>query len=151
MSLYKKFGTSKSAEREGITVDYGDGIKVRVARAGGSNREYIARLEQISRKHRRQIQLDILPEDVAGKITRELYADTIILGWEGVTDREGKPLPFNRENVIKILEDLPDLFKDIQEHAGNLSLFRDEILEGDAKNLSTSSSTVSSGGKTSVG
>lgn len=151
MSVYRKFKTSKSAELSGVTIDYGDGTKIRVARAGGSNRAYLSALEKISRKHRRQIQLDILPEDVAARITRELYVDTVVLGWEGVTDADGQPLEFTRDNALKVFEDLPDLFRDVQEHATSLALFRDEVLEGDAKNSSTSSSISSTGGRTNVG
>ena len=36
-SIYEKFGTNKDAEQGGITLDYGDGLTIKIARAGGSN------------------------------------------------------------------------------------------------------------------
>ena len=39
-----------------------------------------------------------------------------------------------RDEMIKQFTDLPDLFKDIQEQAGKVSLFRSAELEEDAKN-----------------
>lgn len=135
MSIYKKFQTNSKHETEGVILDYGDGTKIRIARAGGANKDYVTALEKLTRKHRRQIQLDVLPSDVSIRLVHELYADTVVLGWEGVTDPEGNPIEFSRENCLKLFQDLPDLFKDILAEANNLALFRAEILEADSKNL----------------
>ena len=74
-------------------------------------------------------------------MTNELYADTLIIGWSGVTDEAGNPLPFNRDNVVKLLTDLPELANDIQAQAVLVSNFRAEEREADAKNLNSSSAT----------
>jgi hypothetical protein len=58
----------------------------------------------------------------------------VVLGWENVTDSTGKVLPFSYENCLKVFNDLPDLFKDIQEQAQRSALFRAELLERDAGN-----------------
>jgi hypothetical protein len=75
-----------------------------------------------------------MDEDTAARLMREVYADTVILGWEGVTGRDKAPLAFTRENVLQVLTDLPDLFADIQEMSNKVALFREEIREDDAKN-----------------
>jgi hypothetical protein len=134
MTLYRKFGTDSNVETAGVVLDYGEGVKIRIARAGGANKAYLKALERLSRKYRRQIQLDILDEETAREVFRAIYAETIVIGWEGVTGREGKPIEFSRENCIKLFEDLPDLFADIQAQAGNAALFRAEIAENDGKN-----------------
>ena len=67
-------------------------------------------------------------------ILREVYADTVVIGWSNVEGADGKPMAFTRENVIKLFTDLPELFADVQDQATNLALFRAEINEQDAKN-----------------
>lgn len=134
MALYKNFKTNKSVEAEGIWVDFGDGERIRIARAGGANQAFQRAAERIQRKYRKQIQLDTLNDKEASGLLRELYADTIILGWEGVKDAAGKPLPFSKEACMKLLEDLPDFFREIKEHATSQVLFLESTLEADAKN-----------------
>lgn len=134
MSLYKMFQTNVKAESEGVTLDYGEGVKIRIARAGGGNKAYLRAVEAFARKHRRQIQLDALSEELGRKILQEIVATTIILGWEGVTDREGKPMAFTKDNALKLFADLPDLFTDVYQQAQNAALFREHIMEEDAKN-----------------
>lgn len=134
MSLYKQFKTNPSVEQDGVILDYGDGVKIRIARAGGANKAFLRAVEAFARKHRRQIQLDTLPEDTSREILREIVATTVVLGWEGVEDEAGNPMPFTKENAIKLFTDLPDLFSDLYAQAQNAALFREEIREADAKN-----------------
>jgi hypothetical protein len=65
---------------------------------------------------------------------RDVYVETVVLGWEGMLDAAGNPLPFNKENALKLFTDLPDLFQDVMEQAGKLALFREDIREDEAKN-----------------
>ena len=51
-----------------------------------------------------------------------------------VTDREGNELPCTKDNVIKVFTDLPDLFDDVLEQSRKASLFKETILESEAKN-----------------
>lgn len=67
-----------------------------------------------------------------------MYAESVVLGWEGVTNREGEVLTFNKENAVKLFEDLPDLFEDIVVQAQKAVLFRQNILEAEAGNSATS-------------
>ena len=137
-SIYDKFATDKKAEQEGITLDYGDGLKIKIARAGGSNVKYEKLVQARLKKYERQRQLDLLEIDTLRPILREVYAEAVVLGWEGVTDREGNPLPFNKANAVKLFEDLPDLFEDIVVQAQKAALFRQHILEAEAGNSATS-------------
>lgn len=137
-SVYDKFATDKKAEQEGITLDYGDGLKIRIARAGGSNTKFEKLVQSRLKKYERQRQLDLLEIETLRPILREVYAESVVLGWEGVTNREGEVLPFNKENAVKLFEDLPDLFEDIVVQAQKAVLFRQNILEAEAGNSATS-------------
>lgn len=134
MSPYAMFQTDAKLEKDGIILDYGD-FKLRIARAGGANRRYERLLEQRTKPIRRALQTDApgLKRRVE-PILREVFAETVVLGWEGVVDRDGNELPFTKENCIKLFEDLPDLFADVQEQATKMSNFRSEALEDEAKN-----------------
>lgn len=146
MSLYEQFATDKSFEKQGIVLEYGtnkDGkpIRIRIARAGGSNQKFAKVLERETKPYRRQLQNETLDEEIGTAVQRRVYARAVILGWENVEDLNGQPLAFNEENIIKLLTDLPDLFADIREQASKSALFRAEALEVESKNSERSSST----------
>ena len=139
MSLYSQFKTDKNIEKEGIVLNYGKNskgadIEIRIARAGGANVQYAKLLEAKTKPYRRQIQNETLDNDVAEKITKEVYAKAVVLGWSGVEDENGKELEFSFENCMKLFDDLPDLWTDIQQQSTKAALFRADILEQDAKN-----------------
>lgn len=139
MNLYKQFGTNKSLEKEGIYIDYGKNsngspIRIRIARAGGANVRFQKVLEAKSKPYRRQIQNDTADAEVVDQLMKEVYAETIILGWEGVDDAEGNEIPFTKENCVRLFNDLPDLWSDIAEVSRKTAAFRNEILEDDLKN-----------------
>lgn len=149
MSLYKLFKTDQNLETDGIFIEYGTNsegkpIRVKIARAGGSNKAFSKALEKATRPYRKAIQSGLLDNGTADRLYKDVFADTVILGWENVEGPDGKPLPFNRENVLKLFEDLPDLFTDLREQASNVALFREEVLEEDLGNSGKSSATASS-------
>ena len=128
------FGTDKDLESgAGVTIDLG-GVKFTIHRAGGSNRKYAQVLSAKVAPYRRQMQANTLDEAVSTKLMAEVYADTIIIGWEGVLDDKGKKVPYTRENVINALIEYPELFQFIQEEAGRVANFRREELEAEEKN-----------------
>lgn len=139
MSLYKQFKTDGSLEKEGILLEYGtnskgDPICIRIARAGGANAQYAKRMEARVKPYRRQIQNETMENALIERILKEVYAETVVIGWEGVEDEKGKPIEYSVENCVKLFDDLPDLFRDIQEQSQRAALFRAEVREADAKN-----------------
>lgn len=139
MSLYSQFQTDPKLEKEGILLEYGetsDGkpICIRIARAGGANKAFEKKMEFETKPVRRQLQNETIGNTQLLKILRKVYAETVVLGWENVEDRNGKPIPFNVENCIQLFTDLPDLFTDLQEQSRRAALFREQALEDDAKN-----------------
>lgn len=134
MSLYTMFKANESREKDdGIVLDYGT-AKIRVRRAGGSNRKFSDLLTKKLRPYKRQLENETLDPDTGTRVMAEVYAEAIVTGWEGVTDSADKPLPFTRDNCVKLFLDLPDLFRDVQEQAQKLANFREEEIEADTKN-----------------
>lgn len=140
MSLYKQYKTDPKIEKEGVILQYGNGTSIRVARAGGANTEYLKLLEQRLKPHRRQIQNDAMDPVLLERLIKEVFATSVVIGWEGVDleETENGPAvpqaPFTKENCIRLFDDLPALFADIQEQSQNIALFRAEIRSADAKN-----------------
>jgi hypothetical protein len=148
MSLYKLFKTNENLETDGIWIEYGTtaagkAIRIKVARAGGHNSRFAKALEKATRPHRKALQVGSLDNATADRLFREVFADTVVLGWENVEGPDGQELPFSRENVLKLFSDLPDLFNDLREQANNAALYREELREADLGNSGGLSSTDS--------
>lgn len=134
MNLYKTYKADDDLEKQGITLQLGEDVSIRLARAGGSNQKYGKLFGEKIKPYRRQMDNGTLDDAVASRIMAEVYADTIVLGWSGVTDENGNHLEFTRDNCIKLFTDLPELFRVVQEEAGRLANFRQAEREEDAKN-----------------
>ena len=93
MNPYAMFKTNVAAEADqGIALDYGS-FSIRINRAGGSNKRYGQELIRRLKPYRRQIDNDTLDNAVAEKVMAGLYADTVVIGWDGVTDENNAPPP----------------------------------------------------------
>lgn len=139
MSLYSQFKTDAELEKSGIVLEYGTNSKgspigIRIARAGGANQAYTNLLEAKTKPHKRAIQNETIETPTVTRILHEVFARTVVLGWENVEDENGVAMDFNVDNCVRLFTDLPDLFRDVQEQAQKSVLFRGEILEKDAKN-----------------
>lgn len=59
-------------------------------------------------------------EQIDADILLEAFATGVLAGWEGVTDSDGAPMPFNRENAIALLRHFRrDLLPHMQQFAKN--------------------------------
>lgn len=146
--MYKSFKTDKGLEQAGVYLDYGK-FRVKVARAGGSNKAFQRMLEAKLRPFQRAIKTETIDPELAEKIMLEVYAKTIVLAWEtkvkdeatGVEKWEplmqtvsGEMVKPSAEELMKLFKALPDLFADIQDQAGKAAVFREEINEANAGN-----------------
>lgn len=156
MSLYRQFKSDTNLEKEGILLQYGfservkaaliaEGMSeqdaegkavtaIRIARAGGANAQFQKRMEIVVKPYKRQIQTDTIETKQVEKLVRQVYAETVVLGWENVDDADGNEMKFTVDNCVKLFNDLPDLFLDLQEQAQRAALFRADIQEADAGN-----------------
>ena len=118
-SPYAMFKTDKNLEENGIWLDYGD-FRILVARAGGNNQKYKIRLAAKMKPYIRAIHNGTMSEEKAENILREVYTETVILAWEtknihgdfvsGILDEENNIIPDTKENILKTLEDLDELY-----------------------------------------
>lgn len=147
MGLRNTFKTDKSAEVEGVEIEVdinehnNEPITIRLSRMSRSNKRYTKRLDAVTRPHMAAIQNETMNEAVAAKMMREVFVDTVLLGWKNLPKSEltGNPedtdeLPFNRENALALFEELPDLYDDWEGRAKKAATFREHEREEAAKN-----------------
>lgn len=136
-NLYEAFGTEKSYETDGVTLDFGV-ARFKVRRAGGSNRKFLTTLSAKLRPHRRALSAGTMDDAVAEDLQMEVYFETVVLGWEGVTNRAGEPLEYNLVNFKQVMRDLPDLWATLREEADNMKNFQMDAAKADGEDLGKS-------------
>lgn len=141
-SLFKTFKTDSKLETEGVTFEIAD-TRVTMSKAGVGNPAYATAMTKRTQAHRRQISRGELSPEQELNILRQVYADSIILNWEirngdgwrqGIPAEDGSIRPFNKDNVVAVLTELPELFLELQNLASNFQNYRAETLEADSGN-----------------
>ena len=133
-SIYDLFGTNQQAEQDGIVHDFGAYGKIRIARMGGSNKNFSRALEERTRPYRRAFENGALDPEIAETILRRVVAETVVLGWEGITDRDGKEIEYSADACEQLFTALPDLYADVRQQAQAFANYRKGGVETDAKN-----------------
>lgn len=148
-NMFDQFETDANLETDGIWLDYGD-FRVKIARAGGSNKRYLSYAETKTKPFRRAIAAGTMPEERSRALLFDIFAKTIILDWQvadgvdedtgdtiwkqGIHKKGGGVLDFTPENVLMTFKLLPAIFFDIQQAAESIALFRKQEMEEDGKN-----------------
>ena len=141
MSLRKIYGTDKAKETNGVRLEVGlndfnnKPIFITVSRMSRNNQKYQQAFSDKFDPHMAAIQADALGEMMARKLTRELFVDEILHGVEnlplsdltGNDADNGEVMEYNRENVLKLFEELPELYDDWEARAKKASNFRDKV------------------------
>lgn len=126
ISPYDIYETDETLESgKGVEVEYPFGTFI-INRAGGANKKFAKVFNEKLKPHMRKHQQGILEDEIKEKILAETYAQTVIIGWKNVHDRDGKKLNFSFKNCVKLLTDLPDLFTDLQLQANDFATFKAE-------------------------
>ena len=139
MNLFKQFATDPQAEKEGVRFEIGvnsqgETIAFQIARAGGQNVRYAKSIEAKTKPYRMQIQAGTIDPEIAARLMREVFAESVVIGWEGVEDENGRLLTYSPEAAATLFEQLPELYALLQEQAQNVALYRKEVLDNVAKN-----------------
>ena len=146
MSIYKELETNKNKESGGIWIpicenDDGSECRVKIKRLKASSKEY-ARLVAKKQRNKRGIGNRNRKIDEALEIHREVFFELCLVTWENVLDINNKKIPFTKENVLKVLEELPEFFELLQNEASDINNFKDAVSdeqnEVEAKNLQPS-------------
>ena len=151
-SMYQTFETDPELEQSGVWVEY-DSFRVKLARAGGSNKRFARVLEAKTKPYRRAIDTETMSNSVADRLNKEAFSEVLVTGWEvrevdedgnhkgwkpGIenSDPEGDLLPFTAENVLAVFQhpQMQDLYIDLTKQAQRMALYRRHTLETDQGN-----------------
>lgn len=138
-SLYRNYATDSVKETTGVEIkfDANDDNTIPtfiVSRMGESNKEYTKALERATTPYKRQIQMKTMTADLSKSLFLDVFVTTVLRGWSNIQNENGDVIPYNKDNAIKLLTDLPDLYSELLTQAGDAALFRKDSLEQDAKN-----------------
>lgn len=118
--------TNLQLEEEGVWCPLGAGARIKVARLG--NPAYLKLLRTKYKAHRAVLDMeDDLAQTMGEKIAIEVYARTVLKGWEGIAV-EGKEFPYSVENAEKLLN-LKDFREKVKNYAETMELFQDKAEE----------------------
>ncbi len=124
LTPYDVYETDENLESgQGVEAEYPFGTFI-INRAGGMNKKFSRVFNAKLKPHRRKYEQGVLEDDIQERILAETYAETVILGWKDVHDRNGKKLTFNVKNCVKLLLDLPDFFAELQNQANSFATFK---------------------------
>lgn len=127
-----RYATDKTLEEEGVWVDFGDGIMVKIARiTSKKSKELRRRLERPLVRKSRGGELSI---DQLEYLMTEQLSQAVVQDWKGVTDENGNELPCTPDNCRTILNKFPDFREDIATVSLEKETFRAERHEEELGN-----------------
>jgi hypothetical protein len=133
-SMFAMFDSDADLEVNGVWLDYGSEQQIKLARAGGANEKFKRLLTAAMKPHKRLMEAEQMPDDLAESVMRTVYAKAVLLDWRGVTDMDGADLPYSYDNVMDVFVKFPAFFQDVIEQSGKLALFQAIEEEEDAGN-----------------
>ena len=139
MSKYKGFDLydrdDELETKEGVDLRFPNKSVITILRAGGSNDKFNRAFSRITKPFQRQLQAGQLDKDTSDKLYAEVYAESVIVGWDGIETPDGEPVPFNKKNVIEFLIAMPEVFVEIRVRADNIETFRRAEIAAEVENL----------------
>lgn len=150
-AFMNRYKTDKDLEENGVWVDFGDGIQVKIRRANSkASRDCRAKLEK---PYAGQFRNREMPQSLQDEILIKQLSQSIILDWKGVpdpTDEKGeRMLPCNEENIVKMMTQFPDFREDILTAAVAQATFQRELMKAAEGNSSSASGGTSDQDQTS--
>lgn len=129
MGLYTQYKTDSALETGGVWFEIMDGVKFLIARAGGSNRKYRRALDNRSKPYRHQIRKETIDAEKLRELAMLAFVDACLLDWDGVTDGNDEPMEFSRGNVLKVFNELPEVYDTLFDAASTAGAYREQEIE----------------------
>ena len=138
MNIYTAYETDKAKERDGAWVrDVRPGLHLRITRM--PNPAYNKLFGELIAPHRVQFERDSLDDEVLRDVITQCLAETVLVDWEGLEDRDGEPVTYSVAKARKLMTELPDFRDDVLSLARNRDLFKAKEEDEDRGNSEQSS------------
>lgn len=142
MVKLKSLRVDPAAEAEGVFLEYVSGFRLRIAST--ATRKFRDAMEAAMLPYRELIRADVgkdkehrkFTEQMRADLLREVVAVHVLIGWEGLEDDEGQPVPYSKAAALALLSDpgMHRLLTWIEAAAANEDVYRAERLECDRGN-----------------
>ena len=130
MDIGKEFTTDTSKEEAGVAVELGDATLI-IARSG--TKAYNKMVDSLFKKNKKALDLkNDAAQTLSDNLMAEVVGTTLLRGWEGV-EEDGKPLPFSKENAIRLCR-IKDFRAFVMEKASDMTLYKAAVEEEIAGN-----------------
>lgn len=130
-NIYDLYSTDLEKEVNGAPVKFGEATLYIASSNSSTNSKYAECVASFVEKNTKR---QLAEKDDKREQLRELYAEAVLVGWENVKDKDGKDLPYSKQNALKLLTDLPRLFEEIITISSDINYYREEQREAAAKN-----------------
>lgn len=141
-SFTDRYATNKSQEEDGVWVDFGDGIKVKIRRMNSKHsRETRNKLEK---PYAKQFRGQDYPLEIQENLFNLQLAHSIVIEWEGVPSPEDpKKMAGNTpDEKIAVFKAFPDFREDIAAASMERATFQDlTVKEAEGNSEKSSSGT----------
>jgi len=126
-ALHARFKTDTKLEEQGVWVDFGEGLRVRV-------RRFKSRVVQDASKKFNKTEVGVIRkggmgEEAATDILVRIIAEAVIVEWQGVTDENGNELEATFDNKYATLKELPEFRDALFEQSVSMDNFKGELLK----------------------
>lgn len=130
MDIFNEFATDKTLENEGTNIPMGDATLL-VARA--NNKAYGKLLNKLLVENRLVLDKDDAEADaLQEKITIQVLAETVLLGWKNVS-YQGKKLDYSKDNAKLVLSHI-DFRRRVIALAEDMANFKAAQVQATVKN-----------------
>jgi len=116
------FAVNEEAEIRGVHKSLGDGASILVARAYNDN--YNKRFREEMEPYRSATGITGLSDEAADEIFIKVMAETILLGWEGLTDDDGNLVEYSVETAVEWLTKYKEFRKIVSATSSDIDNFR---------------------------
>ena len=118
---------------KGVWINHDGTTSFKIARL--NNRNFQTKFNKLMQPYRRQFDAGKLSNDKQVDIMCKAMAETVLLGWKGLTDG-GEPVEYSVEKAYEYLSmEGADEFRDlITAYAQDAETYREEYIETDVKN-----------------
>lgn len=126
-NLRAMFGVNRQDAEEGKWFKIGNFAEIKIRRFNSKHSTKVR--ERLMAQHAPATVPGVevkLHEAVEEQINIEHVAVGLIADWRGITDVEGRGLPYTRENAVQLLKDLPDLVSVIAEFSVRLKYWTEK-------------------------
>lgn len=113
------FAQDLSKAEDGVWVDLGDGLKVKVARSGSARADAV--IKRLTKPYQRQIYSGAAPDALLERLNAEHTAEAILVAWEGLQDEDGVDIPYSKAKALELI--LNPVYRDFKDQV--LSLARE--------------------------